>query len=673
MRTSTRPTYSLAFALALAALALSALFAPAAGLARSGTAGRPAVTPATGAAPPATCLVHSLPSFVAQGEFAVAATVADVIEVECNPYVYGTGAPVTITAAQLSSRCQELTWYVPNESAGNGGDGTVTPDAGFVWKSGPSVTLHLDVDGNATVALIAGPHCMAGESLVTLDEDESPYETFTTAFQVLPAGPTPPGLYATPSSQVEDAASSAVATIVEAEFTGAPEAKVRLGAGQLYNRCQRGEHLIWVRENRELVVGPELADEHAVELDNDGNGFALAIGSDSCAEGVSLIEGDLEQSPFTTLTTEFTVLPPQPTEEPSFTIVKSQEIAGTSAGFTTSPLTGKIGETVDYEIVVTNTSHVKETFSAFSDPNCDSIAGGPGPASVLPGESATYTCSHELTTLGTYTNEATVTGNTVGGRPLTQTSNRVVVNVVPKSAILEPGYTIEKRQRIGSTTSFTTATVTGPVGSTVEYEIIVKNTGNVPLSVSGFADANCDPGTIAGGPGTAELGRGQETTYTCTRLLASVGTFDNVAAVTATPPGDGSLPTMSSNMVQAITTSPAHGEGPNTGELPHGVKESCESSRPVLHGGSGPQTGTFTVWVRSNGIARVTFYLDGRRLHGFTQSQARHGRFKLTLNARGLRYGIHHVAIQVQMANKNCASTASAHMFVRPRPVTFTG
>src|SRR4029077_13088306 len=47
-----------------------------------------------------TCVVHSLPGgFVAQGEFSTAATVADVVEVECNPAIYGTGSKMKITAS----------------------------------------------------------------------------------------------------------------------------------------------------------------------------------------------------------------------------------------------------------------------------------------------------------------------------------------------------------------------------------------------------------------------------------------------------------------------------------------------------------------------------------------------------------------------------------------------
>jgi hypothetical protein len=259
---------------------------------------KPAGTEGTG-----NCTVVSLPSFVAQGEFDNAATVGDVIEVSCDPFTYGTGSEVTVTAAQLFSRCHEVTWYNPNN------DGEVTE------SSGPSVKLFLDADGNANVGLIAGPDCAPGESLVTLDENESPYETFTTSFSVLPPVNTPQGVVTLPSSQVEDSNSSAVVTIVEAEFKGASESRVRLASEQLYDRCEKDVGVEWVREDRSTHDGAEVTDtegNEAIELDNNGNGFALAIGSDSCAEGVSLVEADLLSNPFTTETTTFTVESPRP-------------------------------------------------------------------------------------------------------------------------------------------------------------------------------------------------------------------------------------------------------------------------------------------------------------------------------------------------------------------------
>lgn len=266
----------------------------------AGTASAHGTVKPQGAEGSGACTVKSLPSFIAQGEFSNVATVGDVIEVSCDPYVYSDGAEVTITAAQLYSRCDhEITWYNPNEYGE-----TESSDGSYV-------VLHLDSDGNANVGLIAGPHCMVGESLITLDEDESPYETFTTSFQVLPSVNTTQGLYITPEAQVEDTESSAVVTIAQAEFSDSSEEYVRIGARQLYDRCQEGDHLIVVSESREETTDePEVTD--AIRLDNNSNGFVLLIGSDSCAEGASLIEADLEASPFTTETGTFTVESPRP-------------------------------------------------------------------------------------------------------------------------------------------------------------------------------------------------------------------------------------------------------------------------------------------------------------------------------------------------------------------------
>jgi len=245
------------------------------------------------------CTVKSLPSFMAQGEFYQSATVGDVIEVSCDPYTYSAGAQVEIVASQLYSRCGDyLTWYKPNEN----GQDEIT--------SGRSVTLRLDVNGNANVALIAGPHCMVGESLISVDEVESPYETFTTSFQIETTKDTPEGLELTPSSQVEDQESSGVVTIAQAEFPGNSEAHVRIGAGQLFDRCQNGDHLEFVKMNREVVEEyKELLD--AIELDNNGNGFVVLMGTDSCAAGTSLIEADLEGAGYNTAKGFFTVESPR--------------------------------------------------------------------------------------------------------------------------------------------------------------------------------------------------------------------------------------------------------------------------------------------------------------------------------------------------------------------------
>jgi len=252
---------------------------------------------ATVGATSGTCVVHSLPSFTAQGEFATTATVGDIIEVECDPTIYGTESKIKITASQLYSRCKgRLTWFVPNP---------------YGRSEGRGVTVALDADGNATVAVLTGPGCEAGESLVSAHMEEEPFETFTTSFSVLPPVTTTPGVFALPATQVEDAQSSAVATIVEAEFAGGSEKKVRIASEELYARCRVAPHLHWIRMNGQEEI--DVSEVQGVELDNDGNAFVIAIGDASCAPGASLIEADLEAKPYTTFTNPFTIEAPRPT------------------------------------------------------------------------------------------------------------------------------------------------------------------------------------------------------------------------------------------------------------------------------------------------------------------------------------------------------------------------
>jgi uncharacterized repeat protein (TIGR01451 family) len=486
------------------------------------------------AAATAGCIVHSLPTFTAQGEFGTTATVADVIEVECDPLLYGTGSKITVSAPQLFSRCgTALTWYAlsPYREVANT----------------PNVSLALDADGNATVALIAGPQCQAGESLISAHMDEPPFESFTTSFSVLPPGETPEGVMALPAAQVEDAGSSSVATIIQAEFPGRAEQQIRIASNEMLSRCGIAPHLHWIRPDRTGVEG--VSEVNGLGLDNDGNTFVLLIGDASCYPGSSLIEADLESKPFTTLTTEFAIEPPQPTAEPAFTIEKQQQIAGSGHGFTTSPLQGLVGQTVEYEIVVTNTASVPETLSEFADPHCDAgtIGGGPEAEPLASGQSTTFTCRHVLSSVGAYVNQASVTARSSGGNPLTQPSNPVEVTAA------KPDFTIEKFQQIaGSQGGFVITPLTGVLGETVDYQIIVKDTGETTLAMSDFTDARCDPGTIAGGPGPALLAPGEQSIYTCQHVLASVGPYINEASVTATPPGGQAMPPKNSAPVEVI-------------------------------------------------------------------------------------------------------------------------
>jgi len=123
--------------------------------------------------------------------------------------------------------------------------------------------------------------------------------------------------------------------------------------------------------------------------------------------------------------------------EPGFSIEKLQKIEGRTEPFTSTELEAVAGETVDYEVVITNTGNTSLTFGALNDPKCDegTIEGGPGINPVPPAGKTTFTCKHTLTIqdeiAGQYTNTATETGTPPPeqGGPVTHESNTVVVHV----------------------------------------------------------------------------------------------------------------------------------------------------------------------------------------------------------------------------------------------------
>ena len=482
------------------------------------------------------CVVHSLPSFMDQGEFETASSVADVVEVECLP-VYAEHM-VKFSATELYDSCnRELSWSEP---------------VPYAPLPGPNFKVKLDNDGNATAVLWGGPSCAAGEStLISAHLEEAPYTTVTTPFKVLAPAPTPAGVRAEPASEVESEENSSVATIVEVEFPPVFAGRyVNIKALGLFSRCLMEPKIVWVGPD-EILAATEAEELTRVKLDNDGNAFVVLLGGGSCAPGTSLIEASLEEAPYTTYTTTFKVEPPRPTigpesepepePKPAFTIEKLQRIGGE---FTKSELTGKVGQTVHYEIIVTNTGEVPLKFANFSDPACTNIKGGA--KELTPGQTATWTCEHKLTTTGKYINSAAVEGGDGTG---TMQSNEVVVKA-EKTEVIEgkpmPAFTIKKYQEIeGSGKGFTTHTLYANLGETVDYELIVTNTGNVGLTFSNFIDTRCE--NIAGGPGAIEVPPGGSTTWTCEHTITSQKGWVNSGTVTGT--GGGKSLTHTSNQV----------------------------------------------------------------------------------------------------------------------------
>jgi hypothetical protein len=122
-------------------------------------------------------------------------------------------------------------------------------------------------------------------------------------------------VFVTPSTKVEGENYSDVATIVQVEFPPVfAEEYVNVDFSQLYARCHEYPKTEVITMSDNGYPHTERGYEtETLKLDNDGNAFAILIGNSSCAAGTSLIEASLENAPYTTYTTNFTIEAPRPT------------------------------------------------------------------------------------------------------------------------------------------------------------------------------------------------------------------------------------------------------------------------------------------------------------------------------------------------------------------------
>ena len=374
-----------------------------------------------------------------------------------------------------------------------------------------------------------------------------------------------------------------------------------------------------------------------------------------------------------------------PAPNPALTLVKSQRdvTSNTPAGgaYTTSPLTGKAGDTISYEMTVTNTGNVPMTLT-LNDPHCDSgtvvgpqaVSGSLSGSTLAPGGVAEYLCSHLLAAgdAPAFTNTATATGQPPSGSPFTTPPSSVVVNIPPPGTPPNPGFTVVKEQKISDqpASSYTTAPITAAIGSTIDYEILVSNTGNQALALTSFSDPHCDAGTVSGPTGGLDAGGdlavGQTTTYTCSHLVAAADApaFTNVASVITTPPGGTPIgPVQSSVVANVPTPAPAQGV------------QACTISKTSLHTVGLSGSHAFTAVVRGQGIIAVTFYLDGKKVRTLTAPNASGG-YQIKVDPKSTRIGTHRLVAKVTVACGPAQQAGVSFRHARPhRLVTphFTG
>ena len=175
-------------------------------------------------------------------------------------------------------------------------------------------------------------------------------------------------------------------------------------------------------------------------------------------------------------------------KQPNFEVIKEQRIKG-EAGFTKAKLQAEVGETVEYKITVKNTGQTTVKFEALKDSNCSNFVPALGAFELAAGAEKSYTCEHVLTEADrpVYKNVAIVKG---GEKEKETPPVEVEVG--------EPKFEIHKEQRIQGEGSFTTAKLSSEAGKKVEYQVVVKNTGNTTLKFSALKDAKCSSVLPAG-------------------------------------------------------------------------------------------------------------------------------------------------------------------------------
>jgi hypothetical protein len=249
-------------------------------------------------------------------------------------------------------------------------------------------------------------------------------------------------------------------------------------------------------------------------------------------------------------------------------------------------------------------------------------------------------------------------------------------------------FTMQTTQSLGG--PFTTEAIPGSVGQTVDYQTIATNTGNTPLSFTGFSDPGCDS-MPSGGSASPIPPRGT-VTFVCTHRLTetdkTAGVFANAASVTATPssgetPAVPILHTTAGTVVSPIGSGEEQSQPPvtiitktvtneiTTSSISANAKSGVASSKtssPSLRGPKKCFRGTFTASVTSPGVSNVTFYVDGHRVVRRTSHSTSNGLISIRINGSKLKAGIHSLLAKITMIQTSPtakAATASRSMKIR--------
>jgi hypothetical protein len=131
--------------------------------------------------------------------------------------------------------------------------------------------------------------------------------------------------------------------------------------------------------------------------------------------------------------------------------------------------------------------------------------------------------------------------------PTTTTPTTPSTPPPPPVAPHSPAISLVKTERVG-TAAYGRGPISATAGQTIDYRMVVSNTGDVTLTVK-LTDLRCDSGTLHAGADTT-LAPGESLTYTCTHRLDSsdMSPFVNRATATGVTPAGANVGPVSSEV-----------------------------------------------------------------------------------------------------------------------------
>jgi hypothetical protein len=133
------------------------------------------------------------------------------------------------------------------------------------------------------------------------------------------------------------------------------------------------------------------------------------------------------------------------------------------------------------------------------------------------------------------------------------------------SAPPAPAIAVQKLERIAGTPTFVAGPLAVKVGQTIEYQINVKDTGNVMLWVT-VTDALCDAGTLSS-PSGQGVGPTNVVSFTCSHVVKAgdVGTLTNTATATGVVANGTSVTGTATAVAQVTAATTPAAAGPTAG------------------------------------------------------------------------------------------------------------